>query len=33
MKIISAYYQHKRINKGTGISPDGKMLNQMGHVI
>jgi hypothetical protein len=33
MKIISTYYQHKRIHKGIWISPDGNMLNQIGHVI
>jgi len=33
MKIISTYYQHKRINKGTWISPDGNTLNQTDHVI
>jgi hypothetical protein len=33
MKIISAYYQHKRIHKGTRTSPDGNMLNQTDHVI
>jgi exonuclease III len=29
MKIIGNYYQHKRIYKGTWISPDGNMLNQI----
>jgi len=33
MKIISTYYQHKRTHKGTWISPDGNMLNQIYHVI
>jgi hypothetical protein len=33
MKIISAYYQHKRIHKETWISPDGNTLNQTDHVI
>ena len=33
MKIISIYYQHKRIHKGTWISPDGNTLNQVAHVI
>ena len=33
MKIISTYYQHKRIRKGTWISPDGNMLNQIYGVI
>jgi hypothetical protein len=33
MKIISTYYQHTRIHKGTWISPDGNMLNQIDNVI
>jgi hypothetical protein len=33
MKIISTYYPHKRIHTGTWISPDGIILNQIGHVI
>jgi len=33
MKIISTYYQHKRIHKATWISPDGNTLNQIENVI
>ena len=33
MKIISIYYQHKRMHKGTWISPDCNTLNQIDHVI
>jgi hypothetical protein len=29
MKIIRTYYQHKRMHKGTWISQDGNMLNQI----
>jgi hypothetical protein len=33
MKINSTYYQHKRIHKGTWVSPDGNTLNKTYHVI
>jgi len=33
MKIISTYYQHKRIHNGTWIPRDGNTLNQIDHVI
>jgi exonuclease III len=33
MKIISTYYQHKRIHKGAWISSDGSTLTQTDHVI
>jgi endonuclease/exonuclease/phosphatase family metal-dependent hydrolase len=33
MKIISTYYQHKRIHTGTWTSPDGTILNQTDHVL
>jgi endonuclease/exonuclease/phosphatase family metal-dependent hydrolase len=33
MKIISAYYQPKRIHKGIWMSPDGNTLNHIDHVI
>jgi hypothetical protein len=33
VKIISTYYQHKRIRKGTWTLPDDKTLNQIEHVI
>jgi hypothetical protein len=33
MKIINTYYQHKRIHKGTWVSPDGNTLNQIDRVI
>jgi hypothetical protein len=33
MKIISTYYQHKRIREGTWTSPDGNTLNQIEYVI
>jgi hypothetical protein len=33
MKVISIYYQHKRMHKRTWTSPDGNTLNQIDHVI
>jgi hypothetical protein len=33
MKIISTYYQHKRIHKGMWTSLDGNTLNQIDHVL
>jgi len=33
MKLISTYYQHKRIHKETWISPGGNTLNQINGVI
>ena len=33
IQIISTHYQHKKIHKGTWISPDGNTLNQTDHVI
>jgi len=33
MKIVSTYYQHKRIHKGTWISTNGNKLDQIDHVI